>query len=124
MMNYLLLGLSVLLSSMSQIWQKMAADILKEDESLSKLAGPLLHRALRVLRIKETWFALLSLSGSMLLWLWVLYGMDVSKAFPVISMSIVIVMLISRWKFEESVSVRRWFGAVLITIGVCLVASS
>ena len=123
-MDYLLLSLSVLLTSMSQVWQKMAADCLNQSGRLVTRKVNILHKALQVLRVRETWLALLSLSGGMFLWLWVLYSMDVSKAFPVVSMSIVLIMLISRWKFGEAVSLRRWLGAVVITIGVFLVASS
>ena len=109
---------------MSQVWQKMAADCLNQSGRLVTREVNILHKALQVLRVRETWLALLSLSGGMFLWLWVLYSMDVSKAFPVVSMSIVLIMLISRWKFGEVVSLRRWLGAVVITIGVFLVASS
>lgn len=109
---------------MSQVWQKMAADYLNQSGRFETRETAVLHKALQVVRVRETWFALTSLSGGMFFWLWALYSMDISKAFPVVSMSIVLIMLISRWKFGETVSLRRWLGAVVITIGVFLVASS
>lgn len=123
-MDYLLLSLSVLLTALGQLWQKLAARRLLQDSSSDTGRQSHLQTILQIVTIRETWFALFSLAGSMLLWLWVLYGMDVSKAFPVISMSLVLVLLISRWKFGEYISPRRWLGAIVITIGVCLVAGS
>jgi undecaprenyl phosphate-alpha-L-ara4N flippase subunit ArnE len=122
--EYFLLLLCVALTALSQVLQKLAARRLSIADECSTEAQQTLHHLRHVLLIRETWFALLSLGGSMLLWLWVLQDIEVSKAFPVISLSLVLVMLISRFTFGEHISLRRWVGAAVITLGVCLVASS
>jgi drug/metabolite transporter (DMT)-like permease len=56
------------------------------------------------------------------LWLYVLYQMDVSRAFPFLSLGSVVVVAVSRFLLGERVSAYRWAGVVLITIGIALVA--
>jgi len=57
-------------------------------------------------------------------WLVALYRMDVSRAFPILSLGSVLVLLVSRFYLGETVSAHRWAGALLIAIGVALVSSS
>jgi undecaprenyl phosphate-alpha-L-ara4N flippase subunit ArnE len=126
-MEYLLLTISVVLTALSQVWQKLAAhrlDIHYVHDVHRSGAKRFFDHVRQMIVIREAWFALGSLGASMLLWLMVLQHMDISKAFPVVSMSLVLVMLISRFRFGEHIPLRRWLGAAVITLGVCLVASS
>ena len=58
------------------------------------------------------------------LWLTVLYRMDVSRAFPFLSLGTVGVVAASRLWLGEPVSARRWLGVALIALGIALVAST
>jgi undecaprenyl phosphate-alpha-L-ara4N flippase subunit ArnE len=78
----------------------------------------------RALVTRELLGAAACLAGGTVLWLAVLYRMDVSRAFPILSLGSVVVLLVSRFYLGEAVSVRRWAGAVLIAIGVALVSST
>ena len=108
---YLALFLSIILTSTAQILQKLAADKSKQlDESGQKqFLSP---------------FVLLSLAClglALLLWLVVLSVMPVSQAYPMLSLSYIIVMLLARWIFKEQIPWQRWFGAALIMLGIsCL----
>ena len=48
----------------------------------------------------------------------------VSTAFPLTSLSFVIVTLLSRWLLKEHVTPLRWFGVGLILIGTSLIVGS
>jgi drug/metabolite transporter (DMT)-like permease len=49
--------------------------------------------------------------------------LDVSTAFPIGSLSFVVVTLLSQWFLGEKVSSSRWIGIVLICIGTALVVA-
>ena len=67
---------------------------------------------------------MLCLGLGALMWLFVLYYMDVSKAFPFLSLNFVIIMLISRFFLKEVISAQRWLGVGFITLGIVLVSLS
>jgi drug/metabolite transporter (DMT)-like permease len=113
----LILILSVALLSLSQVLQKLGA-----------------QRRLHSAKNARHWVAAL-LSPELVgagaaivvgtaLWLYVLYQMDVSRAFPFLSLGSVLVVGVSRLFLGERVSAYRWAGVVLITIGISLVARS
>ena len=79
---------------------------------------------LRALLSSELIGALVTIAAGTALWLGVLYRMDVSRAFPVLSFGTVAVVAASRFLLGEQVSLRRWAGVVLITLGIAMVASS
>lgn len=116
-MEYLLLAVVVTLTAVSQMWQKVAALKSLAVDSDSRFGA-------LVLRQRETWFAVIGLATSLILWLGVLYRMEVSKAFPMLSITLVLVMLLSAVRFGEPVGPRRWIGALLITFGVLLIGGS
>ena len=55
-------------------------------------------------------------------WLRILSLVPLSIAFPIASLNFLAITVASRWWLGEPVSARRWAGAVLVTIGVALVA--
>ena len=108
---YLALFLSIILTSTAQILQKLAADKSKQlDESGQKqFLSPFVLLSLACLGV------------ALLLWLVVLSVMPVSQAYPMLSLSYIIVMLLARWIFKEQIPWQRWFGAALIMLGIsCL----
>jgi drug/metabolite transporter (DMT)-like permease len=115
-MNNAWLLLAVLLLALSQVLQKLGAARLEgrrtPREWLLALASPALIGAIVAL-----------LAGTAL-WLTVLYRMDVSRAFPFLSLGTVGVVAASRLWLGEPVSARRWLGVALIALGIALVAST
>ena len=116
-MNDALLLLAVLLLAGSQILQKLGA--------ARRLKGRRTPREwLRALLSPELIGAIVTIMAGTLLWLTVLYRMDVSRAFPFLSLGTVAVVAASRLWLGEHVSARRWTGVVMIAVGIALVAST
>jgi drug/metabolite transporter (DMT)-like permease len=116
-MNDALLLLAVLLLAGSQILQKLGA--------ARRLRGTRTPREwLRALLSPELIGAIVTIAAGTLLWLTVLYRMDVSRAFPFLSLGTVAVVAASRLWLGERVSGRRWAGVALIAVGIALVAST
>ncbi len=116
-MNNALLLLAVLLLAGSQILQKVGAS--------RRLQGTRTPREwLRALASPELVGAVLTIAAGTVLWLTVLYRMDVSRAFPFLSLGTVAVVAASRIWLGEHVSPRRWAGVALIAAGIALVAST
>jgi len=116
MNDVLLLGAVALLTA-SQVLQKIGA--------ARRLAGK--HRPAewaRALLAPELLGAGVCIVAGTALWLLVLYRMDVSRAFPILSVGTILVVLVSRFYLQERVSARRWAGVVLIAFGIALVAAT
>jgi len=61
---------------------------------------------------------------SFFIWLVVLSNIDLSYAYPLVSVNFVLVALFSKLFFKERISKRRWLSIAVILIGVILVTSS
>lgn len=66
------------------------------------------------------WAAIGCLGLGMLVWLLVLQRLDVSIAYPMLSLNFVLVTLASRIWFKEMTDLRHWTGIALIIIGIVL----
>jgi len=116
-LSNLLLLFAVVLLSTSQVLQKVGASRRlagkqKPSEWIAALFSP------------ELLAAIVCIVAGTGLWLAVLYRMDVSRAFPFLSLTTVLVMAASRFLLDEPVSWHRWAGVVLIAGGIALVAST
>jgi undecaprenyl phosphate-alpha-L-ara4N flippase subunit ArnE len=109
--------LAVVLLTLGQVLQKLAVDRSPPAPSVWQLATGILRRP-------EMWAALVCLGGGMFAWLIVLGTLDVSKAFPFLSLGQILVLLIARLYFHEHLSLTRWIGALLIIAGVGLIAAT
>ena len=116
-MDELLLSASVVLLAAAQVLQKRGAV-----RHLASGSGAGVWR--RAFASPEILGAIACLSAGTALWLAVLYRMDVSKAFPVLSAAAILVLIASHALLAERISARRWAGAILVAIGVALVAAS
>jgi multidrug transporter EmrE-like cation transporter len=61
---------------------------------------------------------------SMLLWLIVLSKVDLSVAYPLLGTSYILIVFSAWFILKEPVSLTRWIGTCIISIGVILVARS
>ncbi|HXR97406.1 MAG TPA: EamA family transporter [Terriglobales bacterium] len=57
-------------------------------------------------------------------WWAVLSRADLSYAFPLTSMSYVLLLMASRWYLGEHISLTRWLGALAVVFGVYLITRS
>jgi undecaprenyl phosphate-alpha-L-ara4N flippase subunit ArnE len=116
-MDNVLLALAVVLLTASQVLQKLGA--------VRRLHGARGARGwLAGLFSSELLLAACLIVAGTAAWLAVLYRMDVSRAFPFLSLNFVAVVLLSRFYLREHVPPARWAGVVLIVIGVSMVAAT
>lgn len=64
----------------------------------------------------------LSYAIGSLLWLIVISRVELSFAYPLISIGYVLVAIFSWWLFKENITWIRWLGTVVIILGVILVS--
>lgn len=114
-MEYFLILFSLLFITAGQWLQKIAANKAFE-------LGNDVPFLFRIFALRETWWAILSLATGMVLWLCVLYFMEVSRAFPFLSLGFVLVMLVSHFHFNEIISPTRWLGVGCIVAGIVMVS--
>ena len=106
------LALTVLLTSVSQLLQKKAAmDISKPGES-----KPLLSNFSFVI-------SGVLLGISIITWLQVLNTIDVSIAYPMLSLNYIVVLILARIIYKEKIPSQRWVGVFCIFAGVTVLAS-
>ncbi len=70
----------------------------------------------------ETWAGLVLYGLSAVSWLWVLSRIQLSFAYPVLSLSFPVVVGLSSLFFVEMISPLHWVGVGFIIIGVSLLA--
>lgn len=105
-----LLG-SVLFTTSGQLLQKKAS--LK----YSQIKGDSIFRHLLSVEIVAS---TLFLGVGLLFWLLVLTKVELSLAYPLLSINYVIILLGARYLFGESIPIRRWIGVTFILIGIAV----
>ena len=116
-MSYVYLLLTVLLISVGQITQKLAARELI-------LGNGFREAIISLTSSLHFWLALLALALGLASWLLALVGLDVSRAYPILGSSFVVTIILSALILEERVSWNRWIGVGLVSIGVAVMVSS
>jgi drug/metabolite transporter (DMT)-like permease len=113
----LLFATTVLLDVVGQIWFKLGLNQLPEDGTADS------HGRFwkQVFGSPLVWAGIGAYAVELGLWLAVLANAPLSFVFPLASLSYVGVLIASRVVLKETVSARRWAGALLITLGVTLV---
>ena len=109
-MSWLLLLTACLLTCLGQVAQKFAVESWRGVASswADKLRSPWL------------WLALVSLGAGLLVWLLVLQRLEVGIAYPMLSLNFVLITLIARFVFRETIDRRHWLGVALVIGGVVL----
>jgi drug/metabolite transporter (DMT)-like permease len=101
---------SVALNAMGQLLFKAARAAQPEAPLLALFTEPL------------TWIGFIVYGLSAVCWLWVLSRVQLSLAYPCLSLTFPIVVACSAALFGESVSLERWAGVGVIVLGVSLLA--
>jgi undecaprenyl phosphate-alpha-L-ara4N flippase subunit ArnE len=109
-MTLLLLLTTCLLTCMGQVAQKFAVEGWRGREV--GLVG--------VLRTPWLWAAIACLGLGLLIWLFVLQRMDVGIAYPMLSLNFVLITLVARYVFRETIDTRHWLGVAIVIAGVVL----
>ena len=79
---------------------------------------------INALRTKEIAFGIFLYAIEYVLWIAFLASVDISKAFPLSSVQIVLILLASRLMLKEHVNAYRWLGAAFIVVGIYLVGGN
>lgn len=110
-----LLIATVFCTSAAQVFQKRAAIGLAGESRNS-------NRMSLILNV-DFLASVLLLGSALLLWLFVLARLEVSVAYPLLSINYVIVLLCAKWIFGEKISAHRWVGATTIVAGIFMLLS-
>ena len=78
----------------------------------------------RAAKEPRLWIGLALFGISAAFWLVVLSRVPLSVAYPLVGLSYVLVVLLSRLLFHEQVPAMRWAGVVVIALGIALVGMS
>jgi multidrug transporter EmrE-like cation transporter len=119
MVNFLMLFISISLAIAGQLLMKQGM-MLFGKFPIAKLAVlfiPLLMQP-------YVFFGLVCYGLSAVFWLAVLSRMELSLAYPLVSVAYVVVALFSYYFFKENISLIRWIGIATICVGVLLVSRS
>ncbi len=115
-----LILVSVFLGAIGQVLVKYGAVNLQLD-----FAGKyLVTSILSILKNLPVMCGIVSYGVSFLLWIKVLSKVELSYAYPMVSIGYVLVMFFSYFLFKENISIMRIAGVICIIIGVVLVSRS
>lgn len=115
-MKYVWLIASILLGASGQVLMKWGVETGKN--AGSALSSPGMNAA-------AMWpiaFGLASYALSSIFWLLALKRFPLSTAYPMVSMSYILVMALGYFLFNETISMQKWFGAAFICVGVLFIA--
>lgn len=115
MIYHLLLLTGILLTMIGQLFLKKG---MRRYEHFSVKELP------QLIKNKAIIIGLASYGTSMILWLIVLSKLDLSYAYPLVSLDYFFIALASKWVFHERITKRRWLSISIIVAGVILVSLS
>jgi multidrug transporter EmrE-like cation transporter len=117
--NYFLLAVSISLAVAGQLLMKQGMMIFGK-YPISQIAQKLIPMFMQ----PYVFFGLACFGISSIFWLAVLSRIDLSFAYPLVSIGYVVVALVSYFFFKENVSLIRWMGIATICFGVFLISRS
>ncbi|WP_031484976.1 EamA family transporter [Maridesulfovibrio frigidus] len=116
-MEYLLVLVSVMMTTLGQIFQKLGAIRIKSEMAEGKgvmAAASNIH----------IFMGIGCLGLGAFLWLLVLSRMELSLAYPMLSLGYVLVTIASKYLFNEEVPLHRYAGIATIIFGIILISRS
>jgi multidrug transporter EmrE-like cation transporter len=118
--NFLIVLLSVLLNAAAQIFLKKGSSVLTEISLKENLFGSIL----RIISDGYIWGGLACYGFSVAVWIYALSRVDVSTAYPMLSIGFIVSVLAAYIFLGESLSLLKIAGIVFITIGVLIISKS
>lgn len=116
-MRYIIALISIALGSLAQYFLKVGMSAMPSE-------GTALEKCLYALSSAHVWAGLVCYGLSMVFWLYVLSMMELSKAYPLVSLGYVFTLIISYYWLGEGVNVWRIAGVACIMLGVLFIAKS
>lgn len=119
MVNYLLLVISISLAVIGQLMMKqgmMMFGTFPVKELITRLI-PMFFQPF-------VFVGIMCFCLSSVFWLVILSRIDLSFAYPLVSVGYIVVALFSFFVFKENVSFIRWLGIITICAGVFLISRS
>lgn len=120
-MGYVYIFLTIALTVYGQLILKWRLN------QLDELPGPFFDKVFFLLRsvfdpyIFSSFFSAFLAS---LAWMAALKEFELSKAYPFMSLSFVLVLILSYWLFKETLSAQKIVGSLLIIAGVIIVSKA
>ena len=118
--NFTIVLLSVFLNAAAQIFLKKGSSVLLKISLKENLVGS-------IFRIVSDWYILGGLfcyGISVAVWIFALSRVDVSKAYPMLSIGFIISVLVAYFFLGEPIGLLKIFGIGFITIGVLMISKS
>ncbi|BAH06396.1 SMR family transporter [Clostridium kluyveri] len=115
-----LILISVFLGAMGQVLVKYGAVNLELNFTIKYLLPSIFN----ILKNMPVMLGIISYGLSFLIWIKVLSKVELSYAYPMVSLGYVITMMFSYFVFKENISLIRILGVVFIILGVVLVSRS
>ena len=119
MVNFLLLFISISLAIVGQLLMKHGMMIFGQfpiNQFIEKLF-PMLFQP-------YVFMGIMSFAISSIFWLVVLSRIDLSMAYPLVSIAYIVTAIFSYYFFKEHITLIRWIGIITICLGVFLVSRS
>ncbi|MCU7939158.1 MAG: EamA family transporter [gamma proteobacterium symbiont of Bathyaustriella thionipta] len=115
-MEYWLVFTSCVFTTLGQFLQKLGAEKINTLEYKASF----FHK----LFIPEIILGIIALGLGALSWLLVLSYMEVSKAYPLLSINFILMLFLARFYFNETIHRQHWFGVLFIMLGISLISQS
>jgi multidrug transporter EmrE-like cation transporter len=118
--DFLLILVGVLLNASAQLLLKVGANAVGSINGIHGLRSAAMPLAMQ----PSIWGGLACYAISVVVWVVALSRVDVSLAYPILSIGYVVNALVAMFFLGETVSLMRWAGITVILLGVGLVAQS
>lgn len=115
-----MIWISVTLSAVAQVFLKQGLNTLRRKQG----SGSVLQLALGVAQQGWIWLWAISFVLATALWLLGLQKLQLSYAYPLLSIGYILVNFLSAVFFRERVDGMRWTAVAIISVGVVLIANS
>ena len=121
MKNYLLIIVSVLLNASAQLFIKRGMTTIG---SVTLSANGISSLALKAITNMPIIMGMLAYAVSILLWMIVLSRVNVSIAYPFLSIGYIFTAILAFFLFNEPFTVQKILGILIICVGVILLTHS
>jgi len=119
-LSILCIFVSIIIGALGQVWIKKGINNLGQLD----FSSALINTYLKVFLSPYVLLGIFVYYIGVFFWLYALSKVDLSFAFPFVSLSYVLVFFLSWWFLGEHISILRWIGIMTICFGVLIVGKS